>query len=78
MLLGQGVLTRYGEPLNRPAFDSARVSPYSRWHAARSNVVTNALHGLVQLTPEQAQLVKSNAAPNAQQLGEWMTLGLLI
>ena len=78
VLLGQGVLTLYGEPLNRPAFDSARVSPYSRWHAARSNVVTNALHGLVQLTPEQAQLVKSNAPPNAQQLGEWMTLGLLI
>ncbi len=77
VLLGQGVLTLYGEPLNRPAFDAARVSPYSRWHAARSNVVTNALHGLVQLTPEQAQIVKSDAQPGAAQIGELMTLGLL-
>jgi methyltransferase-like protein len=78
MLAGQGVVTLYGEPLNRPAADSARVSPYSRWHAARGNVVTNALHSLVQLTPEQAQHVKADTPPDASRLGEWMMLGLLV
>ena len=78
VLLGQGVATIYGEALSRPALDSAKVAPYARWHAARGNVVTNALHGLVQLTPEQAQVVKSDAQPSDTQRAELMGLGLLV
>ena len=78
VLLGQGVATLYGEPMARPTIENARVAPYARWHAARGNVVTNALHGLVQLTPEQAQTVKSEAKPGASQLAELMGLGLLV
>ena len=78
VLLGQGVTTLYGEPMARPAIENARVAPYALWHAARGNVVTNALHGLVQLTPEQAQTVKSEAKPGASQVAELMDLGLLV
>lgn len=78
MLLGQGVATLYGEPMARPALEHAHVAPYSRWHAARGNVVTNALHGLVQLTPEQAQCVKSNEKPDAKQMAELLSLGILV
>ena len=78
VLLGQGVATLYGEPMARPALEHAHVAPYARWHAARGNVVTNALHGLVQLTPEQAQCVKSNEKPDAKQMAELLSLGILV
>ncbi len=78
VLLGQGVITLHGEPMARPAAASARVAPYARWHAGRGNVVTNVLHGLVQLTPEQVQQVKSGATPDAGQVAELMNLGLLV
>ncbi len=78
VLLGQGVATLYGEAMARPAIDSAKIAPYAHWHAGRGNVVTNALHGLVQLTPEQALAVKSDTPPNAAQLAELMNLGLLV
>lgn len=78
VLLSQGVATLYGAPMARPAHETARVAPYARWHAARGNVVTNALHNLVQLTPEQAQTVNSDARPGPNQLAELMNLGLLV
>ncbi len=78
VLLGQGVATLYGESMARPPADKARVAPYARWHAARGNVVTNALHSLVQLTPEQAQIVKSDAPLSAHQVAELTNLGLLV
>ncbi len=78
VLLGQGVATLFGEAQSRPAADAARIAPYARWHAARGNVVTNALHGLVQLTPEQAQAVKSGTPASAAQQAELMTLGLIV
>ena len=78
VLLGQGVITLHGESLARPAAASARIAPYARWHAARGNVVTNAQHGLVQLTPEQVQLVKTGSTPTAAQSAELMNLGLLV
>jgi trans-aconitate methyltransferase len=78
VLLGQGVATLYGEPMARPTAEEARIAPYARWHAARGNVVTNALHSLVQLTPEQVQGVKSDARPGANQFAEFMNLGLLV
>ena len=77
-LVGQGVATIYGEAQSRPTADTAKIAPYARWHAARGNVVTNALHGLVQLTPEQAQAVKSGTPASAAQRAELMTLGLMV
>ena len=78
VLLGQGVATIFGEAQSRPAADTAKIAPYARWHTARGNVVTNALHGLVQLTPEQAQAVKSGTPASAAQRAELMTLGLMV
>ena len=78
VLLGQGVATLYGAPMPRPGVEAASVSAYSRWHAARGNVVTNALHGLVQLTPEQVALVKAEGAPDAARVAELIGLGVMV
>lgn len=77
-LLAQGVGTLYGDPMRRPSPDAARVSPYARWHAARSKVVTNALHGSVQLTPEQRSVAMAGGAPDAARVPELMNLGLMV
>ena len=78
VLLGQGVATLYGAPMTRPSPESARIFNYSRWHAARGNVVTNALHGLVQLTPEQHALMKADCAPDTARVQELIDLGVMI
>jgi SAM-dependent methyltransferase len=77
-LLARGVASLYGDPMPRPSPDAAQVSPYTRWHAARGNVVTNALHGSVQLTPEQRSVVIAAGAPAAARLSELMSLGVMV
>jgi SAM-dependent methyltransferase/methyltransferase-like protein len=77
VLLGQGVATLYGAPMTRPSPESARIFAYSRWHAARGNCVTNALHGMVQLTPEQQALVKADGAPDTARVQELIGLGMM-
>ena len=78
VLLTQGVATIYGEPMPRPAEEDARISPYARWHASKSDVVTNALHELVRLTPTQARCLRADEQPGDTQLGELLSLGLLV
>jgi SAM-dependent methyltransferase/methyltransferase-like protein len=78
VLLGQGVVTLYGEPMPRPSSDTAQVSAYARWHAARGNLVTNALHDLVQLTPEQGSVVKGAATADAARVSELINLGVMV
>lgn len=77
-LLAKGVATLYGDPMPRPSPETARVAPYARWQAAQGNVVTNALHGSVRLTPEQRNAVKAADAPEAARVPELMNLGLLV
>lgn len=76
-LLARGVATLYGDPLPRPSPATAHVSPYARWQAAHGTAVTNALHGTVQLTPEQRSVVKAGGAPPAARVPELMNLGLM-
>ena len=63
--------------MTRPSPESARIFAYSRWHAARGNFVTNALHGMVQLTPEQQALVKADGAPDTARVQELIGLGMM-
>lgn len=77
-LLARGVATLYGDPMPRPSADTAQISPYTRWHAGRGDVVTNALHGSVQLTPEQRRVVQAGGAPAVARVPELMSLGVLV
>ena len=59
--------------------EAAQVASYARWHAGRGAlVVTNALHGLAQLTPAQALWVRSGEVPGADEMAQLMRLGLLV
>lgn len=78
-LLARGVATLYGDPMPRPVPSAAQVSPYARWQAAaQGNAVTNALHGTVQLTPEQKGVVRAGGTPPAARVPELMDLGVLV
>ncbi len=78
MLVARGVASVYGDPMPRPSSDTAQVSAYTRWHAARSNVVTNALHGSVRLTPEQRRMVMAAGVPDAARVPELINLGVMV
>jgi len=74
----QGVVTLYGEPLPRPSMEDARISPYARWQASRTDIVTNALHELVRLTPAQVDCLTGSQRPGDAEMSELMGLGLLV
>jgi SAM-dependent methyltransferase/methyltransferase-like protein len=77
-LLARGLATLYGDSMARPSLETAQVSAYARWHAARGNVVTNALHELVQLTPEQNSALQAAGAPDAARAPELIDLGVMV
>lgn len=77
-LLARGVATLYGDPMSRPSPETARVSPYARWQATRGDQVTNELHGTVQLTPAQRNIVMAEGAPDAARVPWLMRLGVMV
>ena len=76
-LLTKGMVVIDGEAAQGAPVESAVIWPYARWHAGRGDVVTNAMHHLVKLTPEQARRVRSGEQPDAKGIAELMDLGLL-